>query len=120
MVKLKKWKPILPLGVQDSEVLTRFNLIQGSKVALTIRGAAVGQDGKAKPVVINMTGTITEIDDGTWKGGEEVTQKISLTLTYYKRQIDGQTLIEFDVINMLAMVNGVDQLASIRSALGFS
>ena len=118
--EIEKMEASFVLGVQDSEVLTRFSLIQGSKVALTIRGATVGQDGAAKPVIINMTGTITEIDDGSWKGGEEVTQTISLTLTYYKRQFDGQTLIEFDVVNMLAMVNGVDQLAGIRSALGLA
>lgn len=106
------------LGVQDSDTLVRFNLIEGSKVAMTIRGALSSEDGDAKAVAINMTGTITEIDDGTWKSGEEVTQKVSLTLTYYKRTVDGQVLIEFDVVNMVANINDVDQLAGIRTALG--
>lgn len=41
-----------------------------------------------------------------------------MSLTYYKLEIDGRLLYEIDPLGMKRVVNGVDQLAAQRTALG--
>ncbi|KZN57476.1 major tail tube protein [Pseudoalteromonas luteoviolacea CPMOR-1] len=70
-----------------------------------------------KPLEIIMQGRWTEIDFGTWepkKGGE---LKLKATLTYYKLKYAGETIYEFDFINGVEIVNGVDRLLQRRLLL---
>ena len=39
-------------------------------------------------------------------------------LSYYREVLNGQTLIEIDLVNMIETVNGFDNLAATRTALG--
>jgi P2 family phage contractile tail tube protein len=48
-----------------------------------------------------MTGFIETLDEGEWKDGEGVPLKLGMSLRYYKRERDGQLLIEYDPINMV-------------------
>jgi len=41
-----------------------------------------------------------------------------MSVTYYKLEIDGRVMYEIDVVNMVQVINGVDQLAGDRAALG--
>ena len=43
---------------------------------------------------------------------------MTLALRYYKLEIDGETIHEIDVENMTRVINGTDQLAARRRALG--
>jgi len=63
-------------------------------------------------------GRTEELDPGEQKPGEKTEQKTKLALSYYKMLWNGETLIEVDVINMIEIVDGVDQLALRRNALG--
>ncbi|EGH24729.1 major tail tube protein, partial [Pseudomonas amygdali pv. mori str. 301020] len=38
--------------------------------------------------------------------------------TYYKLEVDGRVVYEIDALGMKRVINGVDQLAAERSALG--
>lgn len=85
---------------------------------LTARGA-IRRDGEdAIPVVVNMTGAIKELDPGDWTSGEMATGTFAYSLRYYKLTVGGSELIEIDKQNMIRRIRGVDQLASIRTALG--
>lgn len=55
---------------------------------------------------------------GDWKPGDKAEIKHSIGLTYYKLEVDGRTVYEIDPIGMRRVINGVDQLAAQRSALG--
>ncbi|MNR67663.1 Phage tail tube protein FII [compost metagenome] len=55
---------------------------------------------------------------GDWKPAGEAEIKHALKLVYYKLEIDGRVMYEIDPINMIQVVDGVDQLAAERSALG--
>ena len=44
--------------------------------------------------------------------------KVTMSLVYYKLQHGQNTIHEIDVENMIQVINGVDVLQSIRSALG--
>lgn len=102
----------------DLATLKHFGLVCGNTVPLTARGAVCNEEGVTVPVVWNMRGHITEFDPGTWKAGEEVNIKVAVTLNYLRVEQNSQTLIEVDVENMVLIVNGQDQLAQVRSALG--
>jgi uncharacterized protein len=39
-------------------------------------------------------------------------------LVYYKESIDGVVLFEIDVLNNIFIVDGIDQLAAQRAAMG--
>ena len=52
------------------------------------------------------------------KAGEGTELKYKFALSYYKLTINGETLIEIDVVNMVETVNGTDRLAEVRAALG--
>ena len=102
----------------DVEVLKLFGVAEGSLVSFVAREALESFDGTVTPVVHTMRGKIRELDPGTSKAGDKPSLKVSMALTYYKLQHGTTTVLEVDVENMVRVVNGVDQLASQRAALG--
>src|SRR5206468_3262213 len=103
----------------DADMLALFGVTDGNSTQLTFRGALKSElDGTEKAVAISMRGKIKEVDKGTWKPGEIAKMKISFALNYYKEVIDGRTVHEIDVVNMIRLVNGVDQLQKTRQSLG--
>lgn len=90
----------------------------GVGVPLTIRGAIQRQGEEAQAVVIKMLGTAKVVDRGTWSAGEKASTTITYTLTKYQELIAGQRVVNIDVENMIREIDGVDQLASQRRALG--
>ena len=85
---------------------------------LTIRGAIQAQGSEAQAVVINLSGGWRELDAGSWKPGDKSTLKAMVAASYYKLSIGGVELIEVDAANLVRKVNGTDQLAGIRAAIG--
>ena len=84
---------------------------------MTLRGALQSEDGTVRAAVIHLRGRIKEIDYGTWKTGEKVPMKAMVSVWYYKLEHGGETIHEIDVDNMTRIINGVDQLAELRTAL---
>ena len=72
----------------------------------------------AEAVVVNLRGSFKELDAGTWKAGDKATLKCMIAARYYKLTVNGDELIEIDAENMVRIINGTDQLASIRTAIG--
>jgi P2 family phage contractile tail tube protein len=93
-------------------------LLGHGNVQLTARGA-IRRDGEdAVAVVVNMTGMIKQIEPGDWKAGDMNTPTFQYTLRYYKLTVAGREVYEIDKVNMIRRVDGVDQLAKIRQAIG--
>ncbi|EFB70308.1 hypothetical protein PROVRUST_08559, partial [Providencia rustigianii DSM 4541] len=44
--------------------------------------------------------------------------KLSVKPTYFRLEMNGEKLIEIDIINMIEIVGGVDRMAAHREALG--
>ncbi|WP_321367922.1 phage major tail tube protein [uncultured Desulfuromusa sp.] len=101
----------------DAQLFKLFGLTKGSNHPLTGRGA-IDRDGTIVPVLINMRGTLTEIDQGSWKPGDKGAVKLKWELTYFKQSIDGAVVHEIDVENMIRIIDGTDQLADQRAAIG--
>jgi P2 family phage contractile tail tube protein len=102
----------------DADVLALFGVVEGSSTSLTIRGALESFDGTVTPIVMTMTGKVTEQDPGNWKPGTVPYLKTTMELNYYKLQHGDKVVTEIDVENMIAMINGSDVLQAMRSALG--
>jgi P2 family phage contractile tail tube protein len=102
----------------EENVLALYGLANGSATQVTARGALRRDGDAAVPMVVNMTGVIKEMDPGDWQAGEQTTMTCSMALRYLKITIGGREVIEVDKVNMIRRINGVDQLESIRQAIG--
>ena len=102
----------------DAETLKLWGLAEGTKPPLTFRGALQDKDGTVRAVVVRTRGQIKEVDWGSWKPGEKATLKFMAAVDYYKLELGGVTIHEIDIENMIRIVNGVDQVAARRDALG--
>lgn len=100
------------------ESLKMFGLADGSGFNGVFRGAFKGLKGKVTPVIVTLRGLLKEVDMGDWKSGDKAEVKHNVALTYYKLEVDGRLIYEIDTLGMKRVINGVDQLAAQRSALG--
>jgi P2 family phage contractile tail tube protein len=73
---------------------------------------------KEAPVVIYMKGLPTKHTSGTHKSKEDTEVEDTISVTYLKIEIDGEEIIELDVLNNIYKIGGEDQLAQRRENLG--
>jgi len=102
----------------DKEVLKLFGLSAGNSTELTIRGALESEDGTTTPVKFNLKGKLKELDYGNWKPGDKAPLKCMVALKYYKLTHGSDVIHEIDVEGMTRIIDGNDQLAEQRTALG--
>ena len=100
------------------EALKFFGLADQTACNLVFRGSFKGQKGTVKAVTVTLRGSLKEVDMGDWKPGDKAEIKHAVAVTYYKLEIDGRVMYEIDFANMVQVIDGVDQLAAERSALG--
>ena len=75
-------------------------------------------DGTVSTVEIVVRGRHKEIDMGSAKSTEETNQKYSTACSYYKLTIDNKPIYEFDFVNGVEKIGGVDRNADLRRAIG--
>ena len=93
----------------------------GTHDALMLRfaGAIQSDDTDAvQAVEVVMRGRLAEVDPGSAKAGEMTEQTYKYTLSYYKLTMDGEVVLEIDLVNMVEIVHGEDRLSAVRAALG--
>ena len=61
---------------------------------------------------------VWNIDFGSASAGEDTEFSCTTACSYYKLTINGETLIEIDLVNMVENIGGVDRLAEQRRAIG--
>ena len=76
------------------------------------------QDEGRTAVEVVMRGRLSEMDPGSAKAGELIEQTYKYTLTYYKLTVDGEQVLEIDLVNLVEIVHGEDRLSAVRAALG--
>lgn len=106
------------LSGYDKYVLGLWGLGNSKRIPIVARGALESLDGNVVPIIINMSCLIGAIEFGEWEATKESVMTIPLYLYTYKYTEGAQIVHDIDVINMKRIVNGVDQLANIRNALG--
>lgn len=55
---------------------------------------------------------------GKWEVASTTDSAVELSVSYIKVEIDGVKVLELDIFNFIAEVNGVDPLAKVRENLG--
>lgn len=100
------------------EALKFFGLADQTACNLVFRGAFKGLKGVVTPVIVTMRGGVKEVDMGDWKPADKAEIKHTVKLVYYKLEIDGRVMYEIDPVAMVMVIDGVDQAAAERSALG--
>jgi len=106
-------------GGHVSQVVKQFGITEIDGVLLRFAGAYQRDDtGEVDAVEIVMRGRHREIDRGTAKPGDDTEFKVTSDLTYYKESVNGEVLIEIDVVNMIEKVDGKDRLEAQRRAIG--
>lgn len=108
----------LTLVGYSPDVLALWGVAVGKEFSMQARGYLESLDGTKTAVVHEMRGTITEDDPGTWQPGQGAPLKTTMGLTYYKLTHGERVLQEIDLINAIHVVDGVDQMAERRAALG--
>jgi P2 family phage contractile tail tube protein len=82
------------------------------------RGALAGLNGDVTPIILTMTGRISGLEMPEWTAGQMSEPKITIKPVYYRCEHGGIVVHEIDVLNNVRIINGVDQLAAIRAAIG--
>lgn len=96
-----------------------YRYIGQNNVPITLRGAQAAADGSGTESVVYSTRCLVKATDpGSWQRGQRGTQKLMLTASYLKVTINEVPVAEVDVETMVRVVDGVDQLAATRRALG--
>jgi P2 family phage contractile tail tube protein len=115
---MEKLETSFELFEYDPNMMALYGLADGAATQLTARGA-LRRDGEAAvAMIVNMTGVVKELDHGDWKSGDQTSAKFAVALRYLKITIGGQVVAEIDKVNMIRRINGVDQLETIRAAIG--
>lgn len=105
-------------GLMD-EPLKQFGITSHDGVMLRFAGAYQRDDsGAVAAVEIVVRGRHETIDMGTAKPGDNSPFKVTTACSYYKLTIDGEEMLEIDIINMIERVGGVDRLKDQRTAIG--
>jgi len=73
---------------------------------------------KEVPVVLFMTGQFKKMPLGGFKQHDNVQIETALVITYCRLNIDGNDIVEVDVLANIWKVGGVDILANFRSNIG--
>lgn len=71
-----------------------------------------------QPVVVFLTGQPKNFPGGNFKQHDNVEAQSEMTITYMKTVINGETIMEFDVLANIFKVGGVDIMEQYRANLG--
>lgn len=107
------------LGGWDLIALRQYGTTRADGVPLRFAGSAQREDdGGTSAVEVAVRGRHEEIDFGDSTPGEDTEHKVSTTCTYYKLTVDGEVIVEIDLLNFVFTVDGVDLLAEHRRNIG--
>lgn len=107
-ITFAEWDPVLfkALGRQERFVL---------------RPAQLGEDtANADTIIATIGGLITATETGDLKPGQGAgsSLKLAMDVRYYRLEINGEEIMEIDLVNAKRVIGGVDQLKDIRRAMG--
>lgn len=110
-----EWKT----GGLDLISLRQFGAVNASSVALRFSGPYQQDDtGEVSIVEVVVRGRHETIEMGDAQPGEDTEHSMTTTCSYYKLTVDGEEIIEIDLLNFVENVNGVDMLEKHRTGMG--
>ena len=101
----------------DPELFKLLGLLSAN-TPIVIRGAIQRQGEDYVPVVVRMTGGFKSLSRGQFQQGQKSSIDIVGNVNRYSETINGETVVDIDIINSKRVIGGTDQLAGMRAALG--
>lgn len=101
----------------DPELIKEFGLMSAD-TPIVVRGAFQRQGEAVVPVIIRMRGGFKSIGRGQFQQGQRANLELTANVNRYSETINGETVVDIDIINSKRVIGGVDQMAGIRTALG--
>lgn len=109
------------LAEYNPEILKSWGVADAGGLNARFLGATVAGDGSATSAIeISARGRFKKLDMGAAKKKEIAKLKVEMPLVYYRYSINGEVLIEIDMIGGKAVVGGTDTTADVLAALGLS
>lgn len=106
--------------ISFAEFVPRLFDLLGTHVTMTLRpGERAREDGASRPYIFTMDGLITAPTFDGLESGKESMMKVRMEVDRLRVSVDG--VAKWDLSNRAGaprLVNGVDQLAGIRAAMG--
>jgi len=103
----------------DPDSLALVGLAAGNSARVVAKGAfRRDSDNATVSVTAEMVGRIKSVSHGNWKSGDKNANEFEMGVNYYRLTVGGRTVFEIDVENMVRIIDGSDQLAAIRNAIG--
>ncbi len=124
--------PQLPAGVEPLEMSIKWNGPYKAVLSrignpftaqkYVIQSAVDSYDGNTGlsrriEQVHYVTAMTTDIPQGDFAAHEKVETEVMYTVTHVRHELDGEVMLEIDVINNIYIVNGVDVLADWRQIM---
>jgi len=101
----------------NAALFGRFGLVDGAGTQFIFRGAQA-DDQTAQPYTVTASSALRVLAPSEATPGGKNTVEVTFTLTYYKLEINGQTVHEIDVMGMKRIINGRDVLQQMRQIIG--
>lgn len=117
-VGLEKLEGGFTLSGIDREALSFFGIGDGTQFNGRFHGSMRDQKGAVVAVIVTWRGLLTEVDMGSWKPGDKSETKYTATLSYYKLEVGPVVVYEIDPVNSTRIIDGTDELAAERAAIG--
>lgn len=103
----------------EPEIMNLVGLYDQDGTTITARGALQRNGNEdAVPITAVMTGGIKSFDPGSFEAGALTEATFEMAVRTYTLTIGGDEVYNIDAINMTRVINGTDQLQSIRAAIG--
>jgi uncharacterized protein len=115
---MEKMECTFKLSKFDQSALALWGAGPGNTTQMTIRGALESLDGSVIPLVVNIEGTVDDMTPESITAGGKSGLSVMVSVRHYKLTINNVVIHDIDVINMTRIINGVDRMASIRTAIG--
>ncbi|MCY1465399.1 phage major tail tube protein [compost metagenome] len=94
-------------------------MVKASGVLLRFTGAFQQDDTEEmSSVEVVVRGRHETIEMGDGQPGEDTEHAMTTTCSYYKLTVDGEDIIEIDLLNFVEKVDGKDMLEAQRKAIG--
>ena len=122
----------VPIGMDKMEARLLMNSIypeflkvvsnprKAAKIIVRSSISGFNQDGVAyeKPLKAELRGFFKESDAGKFKQGEGTEAEATMTVFYFRLEVDGELITEIDVFNNIYKVGEEDILKDFRTNLG--
>lgn len=107
------------VGGYAAQAIRQMGIANVGGILLRFVGSVQREDTAAVSALeIVVRGRHSELDTGEYKTGEDSNTTITTKCVYYKETLNGEVLVEIDLLNGVEIFGGVDRMAEHRRAIG--